>query len=243
MRNPDSASATTPSPQFAAEEGRGRKRTDVSLRRNALVTPLRFGVAALIRIGLRIYNRFEIVGQENIRTNRSLVVVSNHSSHLDTPCLLAAFPLSRLSRIFPVAAEDYFFHHGARRWIASILFNAIPFTRQNHVRQSLSLCGDLLGEPGNTLIVFPEGTRSASGELREFKDGVGALVAGRDLTVVPCCLEGAAKAWPKGKRLPRPFKVKLVIGTPRSYLSSSSARGDINAIAHDLHQAVEQLGA
>src|ERR1700756_40057 len=80
----------------------------------ALVRALRVAVAALIRLGLRLYNRFEIVGHENVRTNRSLVIVSNHSSHLDTPCLLAALPLANLSRVFPVAAEDYFFQNGAR---------------------------------------------------------------------------------------------------------------------------------
>ena len=220
---------------------KGIVRSSHTMTASPLVQAMRLVAAALIRIGLRIYNRFEIVGHENIRTNRSLVIVANHASHLDTPCLLTALPWQGLSRAFPVAAEDYFFHNGARRWIASILFNAIPLTRQNHVRHSLSLCADLIGESGNTLIVFPEGTRSTTGELREFKDGIGALVAGRDINVVPCYLEGAARAWPKGKRLPRPTKVKLIVGSPRSYLSYSSARADINAIASDLHQAVAAL--
>ena len=206
-----------------------------------LVRGVRLMASLLIRAGLRVYNRFEIVRPENIRTNRSLVIVSNHSSHLDTPCLLAALRLRTLSRVFPVAAEDYFFHSVGRRWIASIIFNALPFTRQASARQSLSLCQQLLGEPGNVLVVFPEGTRSPDGELREFKDGIGLLVAGRDISVVPCYLDGADRAWPKGKRLPRPRKVKLIIGQARSYRSSPKNRADINAIAADLRNAVLAL--
>jgi len=58
-----------------------------------LVYGLRSIVALIIRGLLRIYNRFEIIGHENLRTNRSLVIVANHCSHLDTLCLLAALPL------------------------------------------------------------------------------------------------------------------------------------------------------
>jgi 1-acyl-sn-glycerol-3-phosphate acyltransferase len=224
-------------PEVNQSIGRSRR----SVEADTAIQAIRVLVAALIRLGLRIYNRFEITGQENLRTNRSLVIVANHSSHLDTPCLLSALPLSSLSRVFPVAAEDYFFHKAARRWVASILFNAVPFTRQTHVRHSLSVCSDLLGEPGTALIVFPEGTRSRTGELCEFKDGIGALVAGRDVTLVPCYLQGAARAWPKGSRLPRPFKVRLIVGSPRCYSSHSLARTDINAIASDLHRAVAAL--
>ena len=206
-----------------------------------LVKSFRLMASLLIRGALRVYNRFEIVRPENIRTNRSLVIVSNHSSHLDTPCLLAALRLRTLSRVFPVAAEDYFFHSAGRRWIASIIFNALPLTRQTSARQSLSLCRQLLGEPGNVLVVFPEGTRSSDGEVRKFKDGIGLLVAGHDISVVPCYLDGADRAWPKGKRLPRPRKVRLIIGHARSYLSSSTNRADINAIAADLRDAVMAL--
>src|SRR5947199_1978777 len=65
--------------------------------------------ALIIRALLRVYHRFEIIGHENLRTNRSLVIVATHSSHLGTLCLLAALPLRKLHRAFPAAASDYFF--------------------------------------------------------------------------------------------------------------------------------------
>ncbi len=206
-----------------------------------LVRGLRAIVALIIRGLLRVYNRFEIVGHENLRMNRSLVIVANHCSHLDTLCLLAALPLRKLHRAFPAAASDYFFQSVARLWIAAVIVNALPFGRQTRVRQSLSLCEQLLRSPGTILIIFPEGTRSTTGELREFKSGIGALVAGRDVAVVPCLIDGSFRAWPKGKRLPRPRKVRLIVDAPRNYRERRRNKGDICAIAAELREAVNEL--
>jgi 1-acyl-sn-glycerol-3-phosphate acyltransferase len=195
----------------------------------------------IIRGLLRIYNRFEIIGHENLRTNRSLVIVANHCSHLDTLCLLAALPLRKLHRAFPAAASDYFFQNVARLWIAAVIANALPFGRQMRVRQSLSLCEQLLASPGTILIIFPEGTRSITGEVREFKLGIGALVAGRDVAVVPCFIDGSFCAWPKGSRLPRPRKVRLIVGAPRNYRERGGDKIDICAIAAELREAVNEL--
>src|SRR5947199_1040741 len=104
-----------------------------------LVYGLRSLGALIIRALLRVYNRFEIVGHENVRTNRSLVIIANHCSHLDTLCLLAALPLRKLHRAFPTAASDYFFQSVARLWIAGVIVNAWPFRGQMRIRQCLLL--------------------------------------------------------------------------------------------------------
>src|SRR6266478_7324809 len=122
-----------------------------------LVSGLRSICALIIRGMLRIYNRFEIVVHENLRTNRSLVIVANHCSHLDTLCLLAALPLPKLHRAFPAAASDYFFQSVPRLWAAAVLVNAMPFGRHSRTRKSLTVCSDLLANPGTILIIFPEG--------------------------------------------------------------------------------------
>jgi 1-acyl-sn-glycerol-3-phosphate acyltransferase len=206
-----------------------------------LVYGLRSLAALIIRSLLRIYNHFEIIGHQNLRTNRSLVLVANHCSHIDTLCLLAALPLRKLHRAFPAAASDYFFQSVPRLWAAAILVNALPFARQARVRQSLSLCRELLADPGTILIIFPEGTRSTTGEVGEFKSGIGALVAGRDVAVAPCFIDGSFRAWPKGKRLPRPRKVRLIVATPRNYRDRRTDKIDICAIAAELRDAVNEL--
>ena len=136
------------------------RKTVARLRRfprepDQFVYGLRLLVALIIRGLLRLYHRFEIVGREHLPNDESFVLVANHSSHLDTLCLLAALPLRRLHRAFPVAAEDYFFRGLPRTWFAAVVMNAMPFARQMRVRESLFICGQLLAQPGNVLIIFP----------------------------------------------------------------------------------------
>ena len=71
-----------------------------------LVYAVRSLAALLIRGWLRFYHRFTIVGGENLPADESFILVANHSSHLDSLCLLSALPLGKLHRAFPAAAMD-----------------------------------------------------------------------------------------------------------------------------------------
>ena len=113
--------------------------------------------------------------------------------------------------------------------------------RQANVRQSLGLCQALLANPGNVLILFPEGTRSRTGQLGKFKPGIGALLAGQDVSVLPCHLAGAFRAWPKGRAWPRPTKLRLRIGAPRNFAATQPGKETACAIAAELEQAVREL--
>lgn len=204
---------------------------------------LRSFAAICMRAWLKLYHRFEISGMENLPTGGSFIMVANHSSHLDAPCLVSALPLRKLHRAFPAAASDYFFENITRTWLAAVVVNALPFSRQAHVRQSISLCEKLLERPGNVLVIFPEGTRTATGEMGRFKPGIGALLAGRKVPVIPCHLEGAYDAWSRHHSIPRPKKLKLVIGPARSYEHMTSGKEESVAIAMDLQQAVQEIAA
>jgi 1-acyl-sn-glycerol-3-phosphate acyltransferase len=202
---------------------------------------LRTLAALVMRAWLRTYHRLEILGREHLPAEGSFILAANHSSHLDTLCLLAALPMRKLHRAFPAAAQEYFFVGVPRLAAAAILVNALPFARQTHVRQSLDLCRQLLANPGNILILFPEGTRSMTGQLGKFRPGIGLLVAGANVPVVPCCLKGAFEAWPKGRRLPRPRRVQLRIGEPRNYSTLPPGRESAEHIADEICQAVLAL--
>ena len=207
-----------------------------------LVYGLRSIAAVIIRAWLRSYHRLEIIGRDHLPAEGSYVMVANHSSHLDTLCLLAALPLAKLHRAFPAAAADYFFKSVHRTFVATVIVNALPFARQVNIRQSLALCQTLLENSGNILIVFPEGTRSASGQIEKFKPGVGALVAKRNVAVLPCYLDGAFRALPKGSVWPRPRKVRLIIGAPRNYAAVMNAKDSASAVAAELQETVRSLG-
>jgi 1-acyl-sn-glycerol-3-phosphate acyltransferase len=149
--------------------------------------------------------------------------------------------LHKLHRTFPAAAQDYFFVSVPRLAVAAIVVNALPFARRNHIRHSLDLCRQLLANPGNILILFPEGTRTATGQIGEFKPGIGLLAAGTNIPIVPCHLHGAFEAWPKGKLWPRPRKMRLQIGTQRTYASLSPGKESSEQIGNDLRRAVGDL--
>ncbi|MCI0650534.1 MAG: 1-acyl-sn-glycerol-3-phosphate acyltransferase [Planctomycetes bacterium] len=206
-----------------------------------LIYALRSIAALALRAWLRIYHRLRISGCEHLPRDESFVMVANHASHLDALCLQAALPIRRLHRVFPAAAEDYFFVDLPRTAIAAIFVNALPMSRQRNIRQSLDLCRRLLANPGNVLILFPEGTRTRTGEIGEFKAGIGALVGGTSIPVVPCRIEGAFAAWPKGRVLPLPRKVRIRLGAPLAFPEPIADKGAMQRIAETLKRAVLEL--
>ena len=142
--------------------------------------------------------------------------------------------------LFPI--QDYFFISVPRLAFAAIVVNALPFARRTHIRHSLDLCRGLLANPGNILILFPEGTRTTDGQVHEFKPGIGMLLAGSNLPVLPCRLSGAYEAWPKGKWLPRPRSLQLKIGPARTFESLDAGRDSAEHICRELREAVIALG-
>ena len=198
--------------------------------------------ALLLRGWMRVYHRLRIDGRENLPTEGSLILVCNHTSHLDTLAMLCSIPLPRIHRAFPAAAADYFFSSVPRSAVSAILINALPFDRKLKGAESLRVCGELLANPGNILILFPEGTRTTTGELGRFRSGIGRLVVGTDVPVLPCHLDGGFRAWPKGKLLPRPTRLQLRIGKPRSYAGLEKNSESVKKICCDLQEAVSDLG-
>ena len=122
------------------------------------------------------------------------------------------------------------------------MINALPFDREIKGAESLRVCAELLDNPGNVLILFPEGTRTTTGELGRFRSGIGRLVVGSDVPVIPCHLDGGFRAWPKGKLLPRPRRLSLRIGTGRHYANLAKNSDSVQAICVDLNGAVADLG-
>ena len=162
-------------------------------------------------IGLRLR------GREHLNVPDPFVLVANHSSHLDTLSLLSLFPLRRLRRIRPCAAADYFGRNPLVLALSRTCFNILPIARANiqaddhpieRMRQTL--------ERGESLLLFPEGTRGAGGEVGELRPGIAHLaeqVPG--LTVVPAYLANMGRALPKGEYLPVPFFCEVRLGPPR----------------------------
>jgi 1-acyl-sn-glycerol-3-phosphate acyltransferase/long-chain acyl-CoA synthetase len=206
----------------------------------ALNSSLRPVFAPLVRGYLAAYHRLEIVGRERL-PHGPFVMVSNHSSHLDAVCLRAALPLGRLRTSFTAVAEEYFAANSFRRMSAKLLANAIPFSRHVRTRGGMRECISILRGGDAVLVFFPEGTRSRDGQLGIFRPGIGALLAGTKLQVVPCAIQGSFGAWPKGQRFAWPGRVRLVIGDARQYDGLPRNRQSHHEVANDLRSAVGAL--
>ena len=144
------------------------------------------------------------------------IYFANHSSHLDFLTIWAALPAGVRARTRPVAGRDYWEKTPRRKRIARDFFNAVLIERQ-HVTVASNPLAPMLAalEAGDSLIVFPEGTRSADGQIHEFKSGLYHLARGKPgATLVPVYLQNLSRILPKGDHLPVPLLGSLTLGEP-----------------------------
>jgi 1-acyl-sn-glycerol-3-phosphate acyltransferase len=191
---------------------------------------------------LALVHRLEIEGRAHLPARAPFVMVANHSSHLDAITLARAVPFRHAGRIFPIAAGDTFFTKPLTSVFATACMNALPISRKSCGAHSLEELRERLVRDEVIYILFPEGTRSRTGEMASFKPGVGRLVCGSPVPVVPCYLEGAWSALPPGRRLPHPSKLRLRIGEPLSFESATNDREGWEAAARATEAAVRALG-
>jgi 1-acyl-sn-glycerol-3-phosphate acyltransferase len=187
----------------------------------------------ILFIGLRLR------GREHVPATDPFVLVANHTSHLDTVALLSMFSLARLHRIRPVAAADYFERTRLVSFLSHALFNVLTVARTHVGRDNNPLEGMLAAlHAGQSLILFPEGTRGRGGEPGHFLPGVAHLVEkAPDVPVVPAYLLNMGRALPKGSILPVPFFCEVRLG-PALY-----PKGSRQEILGELERAVAKLAS
>ncbi len=191
---------------------------------------------------LATYHRLTIQGRENLPIDSSFVLVANHCSHLDALALASAVPWGMKSRVFPVAAGDTFFSTPLRGICASLMVNALPVWRSKACGHGLHELRERLLEDRCALIIFPEGTRSRTGEIGHFKAGIGMLVASTSVPVVPCWIDGAFRALPAKARVPRPGKLRMRVGEALKFEKVGDQREGWEDVARQLENAVRALG-
>ena len=187
----------------------------------------------------------KVLGRGNIPANRNFIVVANHSSHLDFS--LVGYALGAVGDdIRVLAAKDYFFNTPARRFLASNFTSLMPFDRERAQLESLE---DALAElaRGRSVLMFPEGTRSADGEIHEFKSGAGFLALRSRCDVLPILIRGTHDVMGKGSLIPRRHPVEVRIGRAitaaelRELSKSSEGAGAYRKIADLMRTAVTAL--
>jgi 1-acyl-sn-glycerol-3-phosphate acyltransferase len=194
-----------------------------------------------VRCYLKIYHRFSLRGRENLPTEAPFIIVANHASHLDVLALAGSCPARLRDRIFPIAAGDTFFESVPVAVFAAYALNALPLWRKHCDPSDLQEMRKRLMDEPCAYVLFPEGTRTRTGDLGIFKRGIGSLVASTLVPVVPCYLEGAFKAFSADKKFPRPRKLTLTVGTPLRFPAVANDKEGWTEIAAKVEAAVRAL--
>jgi len=194
-----------------------------------------------VRVYLKVYHRFKVHGRENIPTEAPFIIVANHASHLDVLTLAASCPSRLRDRIFPIAAGDTFFEKVPVAAFAAYALNALPLWRKDCDPADLQEMRRRLTDEPCAYVLFPEGTRTRTGEMGIFKRGIGSFVASTLVPVVPCYLQGAFEAFPSNKKFPRPRKLILTIGPSLRFPATANDKDGWTEIAGKIEAAVRAL--
>lgn len=175
----------------------------------------------MIRLLLIGLSRFLVGGHGvwigNAPSPRQRIYFANHGSHLDTILLWAALPPDLRERTHPVAAADYWGRGRIRRHIATKVLNAVLIERHGRPKQKGGPLAPLIErlEAGESLIIFPEGTRAEARLPGEFKAGLYHLAARfPEAELVPVFLDNLRRALPKGSLVPVPISCAVRFGPP-----------------------------
>jgi len=145
------------------------------------------------------------------------VYYANHNSHGDFALIWACLPDDLRERTRPVAGSDYWLQGRLRTFVAKRVIRAVLIDRNPETRTEdpIKQMADVI-EHGDSLIVFPEGTRNTTEEtLLPFKGGIYHLAHARpEVEFVPVWIENARRVMPKGKLLPVPLLCTLTVGAP-----------------------------
>lgn len=203
--------------------------------------PIRWMVRGGIGAFMKSYVRVQALGVENVPARGPFILTPNHTSHLDTPSVLTAVANRR--RVWVAGAEDYFFNTPMKRFLFGKVLDTIAFDRQADGLRGLRRCGDALAR-GDGLLMFPEGTRSVTGEMQPFKIGVILLAVERQAPIVPVYVANTYELFRKGQRWIRPGVATVVFGAP--IVPPSLSPGDdayalFRRMADELEAAVRAL--
>jgi 1-acyl-sn-glycerol-3-phosphate acyltransferase len=199
----DKAKAAGPK---ARELGRVAASLDVPWARCGLARAVRETVQSFM-LGpiIDFYIRRRARGSEHFaRLKPPIIMVANHGSHLDTPVILRALPRKWRQRTAVAAAADYFYKSRLVGTAVSLLFNTVPVSRGGGglVTGAADHIHKLIEQRWN-LLLYPEGTRSRSGEVGKLRSGAAVLAHEHGIAIVPMHVSGTRAAMPPGRFWPR----------------------------------------
>ena len=156
-----------------------------------------------------------------------------------------------------MAAKDYWFDNKIRKFVFNIFLNLIPIERKFSrgvnspggkmtLDKTIKYCKDFLNKGNRALLIYPEGTRTRTGEIQPFKEGVALFAAKLNVPIVPSYIDGTFRAWKKGSFFLKPVKITVMIGEPLTpeeikNLKDKNPNRFFKVITKEIEQKVNQL--
>lgn len=193
------------------------------------------------RLVMRTLFRTRAMGLENLPSG-SFILCPNHTSSLDAAAILSVIDQRLAYRIRWAGRRGAVLRNLFRR-LANRLAGTVPLSRD----LSALAVGAAIVEQGNVLGWFPEGTRTTTGELQDFKTGIGMLMTQLGVPAVPVFIEGAYDAWPPTSKLPHKFcRVEIRFGealVPGEFVREEWEEEEtIEKLTDELRKRVMELG-
>lgn len=189
-----------------------------------------------VRILFAIFYRARVIGAEKVPKSGPLLLVANHQSYLDPP-LVGSTVYTR--HIDFIARLGLFKASGFFGWLIATL-NSIPIKEEGSDTAAIKEVLRRL-QDSRAVLIFPEGSRSETGRMDDFKRGVAVLVKRAKCPVLPIAVEGCFDAWPRGTSRPRLFGARVAIhyGDPIPY-EELMAHGADQALIR-LHDQIDDM--
>ncbi|MDP3833347.1 MAG: lysophospholipid acyltransferase family protein [Hydrogenophaga sp.] len=169
------------------------------------------------------------------------IYFANHQSHADLVLIWAALPQELRSITRPIAARDYWTASNFKRWITTEVFNAVYVERERKGDEDpLQPLANAL-ESGDSLILFPEGTRGHGEDPQPFKSGLYNLAQRfPGVVLVPAWIHNVQRVMPKGEVVPVPVLCSVTFGEPVA-LGADEPRADFLTRAREAVMALREV--
>ena len=193
-----------------AEDDSGARASDDLYVPSPIAKAGKRGLGVAQRLFYRRVLESKVTGEGHIPLSTNFIVAANHCSHLDMGLIKVA--LGEAGRdITSLAAADYFFRNRYRRAYFKNFTNLVPMERAGSIRKSMDTAEQVLRR-GKSMVVFPEGTRSLTGEMAEFLPSLGYLALRSGVGLLPVYIDGTYRSLPKGAAIPRARKLGVAFG-------------------------------
>jgi long-chain acyl-CoA synthetase len=165
-----------------------------------------------VRLAMRIAFGLKVHGIEHLPPTGPIVITPNHASYLDPLALAAALPWRRLRATYWAGWVGVLYRGPLTRFLSRAT-QVFPVDPDRDLAGAIGTARALL-QQGYSVVWFPEGRRSPTGELEPFQAGVALLLQEHEAVALPTAIRGTFAAWPKHRRWPRARRVEVTFGEP-----------------------------